>query len=57
MNIMLRDITSEVIEITANALSFTGTSDGNVFTFKVDLFKEVVPEECQKRNRGPTYEI
>ncbi len=53
---MLRDITDETIEITPEKFSFSGTSDGKLYTLNVELFKEIVPEECIKRNRGPTYE-
>ena len=57
LSIGLRDIKDEKVNVEAEKFSFTGTSDGKVYKFEIDLFAEVLPEETVKRNYGLQLEL
>jgi len=43
--------------VEAQKFTFSGTSDGKLYTFEIDLFAEVIPEETVKRNYGLQLEL
>ena len=48
----LRDITDEKIDLTNTSLSFEGNSDSKKYLFKIDLFEEVDVEESKWNKTG-----
>ena len=60
LTIGLRDLSKEKgleISVEAQAFHFKGVSDGKTYTFSVDLFAEVLPEETVQRNHGLQLEM
>lgn len=52
LELQLRDVKDEKVDLTATGIGFTGESGGQLYEFQVEFFDEVAPEVAAFRNLG-----